>query len=238
MRSKLFAPLCALMLVAGLAGSVAFANEALMTPANLNEQAPDNYRVHMETSKGDVVIDITRSWAPKGADRFYNLVKGGYFDDIRFFRVVPNFIVQWGLHADPKVSQAWRQARITDDPVRQSNDRGSIVFATAGPNTRTTQLFINLKNNPGLDGQGFAPFGTVVEGMEAVDQLFSGYSSRTPDQGRLTREGNAYLKASYPRLDFIKTATIASAEEPAEATEAAEAAVPAAPGDLDRVDEK
>jgi peptidyl-prolyl cis-trans isomerase A (cyclophilin A) len=158
---------------------------------------------------------VTREWAPRGADRFYNLVKNGFYDDVRFFRVIPNFMAQFGIHGDPAVAAAWRMARINDDPVKQSNKRGFVVFATAGPNTRTTQLFINFKDNAAsLDKQGFAPFGRVVTGMETVDKIYDGYGEgaprgKGPDQGRAQAEGNAYLSKEFPRLDFIKSATIA-----------------------------
>ena len=164
-------------------------------------------RAKFETSRGDVVIKVTRSWAPKGADRFYNLVKSGFFDDQRFFRVVPGFIVQWGLHGDPKVSAKWREASIKDDPVKEGNLRGTITFATSGPNTRTTQLFINFGNNRFLDGKGFSPFGKIVEGMDHVNAIYSGYGER-PNQGRIQTQGNEYLKRAFPKLDFIKKTSI------------------------------
>ena len=155
----------------------------------------------------------TRAWAPRGADRFYNLVSAGYYDDVAFFRVIENFMVQFGIHGDPAVNQVWREARIQDDPVSQSNKRGMVTYAMAGPDTRTTQLFINFRDNSGLDGQGFSPFGRVVEGMSVVDALYSGYGEGAPrgtgpEQGRAQMEGNAYLKASFPRMDFVKTARI------------------------------
>jgi peptidyl-prolyl cis-trans isomerase A (cyclophilin A) len=159
------------------------------------------------------VIEVQRDWAPYGADRFYELVKNGYFDGQRFFRVLSGFMAQFGIHGDPKVSAAWRERRIPDDPVKQSNTRGMVSFATAGPNTRTTQVFINYADNSALDGQGFAPFGRVVEGMDAVDRLFAGYGEgaprgRGPDQGRIQGEGEAYLARDFPKLDSVKRATI------------------------------
>jgi peptidyl-prolyl cis-trans isomerase A (cyclophilin A) len=159
------------------------------------------------------VIEVQRDWAPRGADRFYDLVKSGYFDGQRFFRVLSGFMAQFGIHGDPKVSAAWRDRRIPDDSVRQSNTRGMVSFATAGPNTRTTQVFINYADNSSLDGQGFAPFGRVVEGMAVLDGLFAGYGEgaprgRGPDQGRVQGEGNAYLAREFPKLDFVKRATI------------------------------
>jgi len=163
--------------------------------------------VKFETTKGDVIIEVDRSWAPKGADRFYNLVKNGFFDDCRFFRVVSNFIVQFGLGPDPAVNRVWEGSRITDDPVTKTNRKGSITFATAGPNTRTTQVFINFKANAFLDNQGFAPFGRVVKGMDVVESFYTGYGEK-PDQALIRNQGNKYLKAKFPKLDYIKRATI------------------------------
>lgn len=185
----------------------------LANPAALNEKAPASYKAKFDTSKGVFVIEVRRDWAPNGADRFYNLVKNGFFDDTRFFRVVPNFMVQFGINGDPKISAPWRGARIADDKVTQSNKRGHVTFATSGPNSRTTQVFINFKDNNFLDSQGFAPFGRVVTGMDVVDALHSGYgegapSGRGPDQGRIQMEGNAYLAKNFPRLDYVKKATI------------------------------
>ncbi len=186
----------------------------LMNPASLNEKAPDVYRAKFETTKGAFVIEITRAWAPLGADRFYNLVKNGYYDGCRFFRVVADFMVQFGINGDPKLNTVWRQARIQDDPVKQSNKRGYVSFATSGPNSRTTQVFINFSDrNAQLDGMGFAPFGKVVEGMNIVDRLYSGYGDGAPrgsgpDQGKLQMEGNAYLDKGFTKLDAIKSAAI------------------------------
>jgi peptidyl-prolyl cis-trans isomerase A (cyclophilin A) len=182
---------------------------ALLHPATLTAKAPDVYEVKFATTKGEVVIQVTRAWAPIGADRFYNLVKHGFYNDAAFFRIVPGFIVQFGLGADPAVNRAWKSANIKDDPVTQSNRPGTLTFATAGPHTRTTQLFINLGNNAPLDGQGFAPFGQVTSGMDVVQKLYAGYGER-PDQGSLTNEGKAYLDKNFPDIDRIKTATIAS----------------------------
>jgi len=185
----------------------------LTDPASLTEKAPAVYKVKFDTSKGAFVVEVHRDWAPNGADRFYNLVKNGFFDDARFFRVISGFMVQFGINKDPKISAPWRAAQIKDDPVKQSNKRGYITFATAGPNSRTSQVFINFADNGGLDSQGFAPFGQVVSGMNVVDSLYNGYGEgaprgRGPDQGRIQSEGNAYLNAEFPRLDFIKSATI------------------------------
>ncbi len=176
-------------------------------PSKLTEKAPDTYKVQFDTTKGKIVIDVTRSLAPAGADRFYNLVKSGYFKDIAFFRVVSGFMCQFGIHGDPAVSAKWREANIPDDAVKSSNTRGAITFATAGPNTRTTQLFINFGNNAGLDGQGFASFGKVVEGMEVVDKINAEYGE-SPNQQRIQMQGNEYLKKAFPNLDYIKSATI------------------------------
>ena len=185
----------------------------LRNPAALNEQAPERFKVNFDTSKGSFTIDVHRDWAPQGADRFYNLVKAGFYDDVRFFRVISGFMAQFGIHGNPAVQSAWRNANIKDDPVKQSNRRGYVTFATAGPNTRTTQLFINYRDNAALDKQGFAPFGEVTSGMSVVDKLHSGYgegapSGKGPNQGRLNAEGNAYLNKEFPQLDYIKSATI------------------------------
>jgi peptidyl-prolyl cis-trans isomerase A (cyclophilin A) len=208
--------LTALALTAGLLSPVAAAAQApsLKNPASLNEKAPATYKVKLDTSAGPVVIEVHRDWAPLGADRFYNLVKNGFYDDVRFFRVIPGFMAQFGIHGNPAVAAAWRPAQIKDDPVKQSNKRGFVTFATAGPNTRTTQLFINFGDNAGsLDKQGFAPFGEVTTGMDVVDKIYSGYGEgaprgKGPDQGRTQSEGNAYLTKEFPRLDYIKSATI------------------------------
>jgi peptidyl-prolyl cis-trans isomerase A (cyclophilin A) len=191
----------------------AFAQGNLATPAALNEQAPATYKAKFDTSKGVFVVDVRRDWAPNGADRFYNLVKNGFYDNVRFFRVISGFMVQFGINGDPKISSVWREARIRDDAVKQSNKRGYITFATAGPNTRTTQVFINFGDNAGLDGQGFAPFGQVTTGMDVVDKINPEYGEgaprgRGPDQGRAQMEGNAYLTKDFPRMDFVKKATI------------------------------
>lgn len=182
-------------------------------PASLNEKAPDVYKAKFDTSKGTFVIEVHRDWAPNGADRFYNLVKNGFYNDARFFRVIDGFMVQFGISGNPDLSAVWRDARIPDDPVKQSNTRGMVSFATAGPGTRTTQVFINFGNNAGLDGQGFSPFGQVVSGMNVVDSLYKGYGEgaprgQGPDQGRIQMQGNAYLVTDFPKLDYVKKATI------------------------------
>jgi peptidyl-prolyl cis-trans isomerase A (cyclophilin A) len=202
--------LCALALpvTAFAQGSgVDLSKAKLKTPAALTEQAPASFKAKFDTSKGPFVIEVHRDWAPKGADRFYNLVKNGFFEDARFFRVVPDFMVQFGINGDPNVAKAWQNANLTDDPVTKSNKRGYITFATRGPNTRTTQMFINFKDNAGLDRQGFAPFGEVVTGMDVVDKITSQYGEK-PNQGSIQSQGNAYLNAQFPKLDYVKTATI------------------------------
>lgn len=188
-------------------------NPALFDPSLATETAPAQYRLTFETTKGDFVVEVTRDWAPNGADRLYNLAKIGYYEDVAFFRVIDGFMMQFGIHGDPDVNAAWREARIPDDPVKQSNEAGYLTFATAGPNTRTTQLFINFGNNAMLDGQGFAPLGRVVEGMDVVNSIYSGYGEgaprgRGPHQGRMQTEGNAYLKANFPELDYIKSVRV------------------------------
>jgi peptidyl-prolyl cis-trans isomerase A (cyclophilin A) len=192
---------------AGQAGKVDFSKAKLKTPAQLTETAPATYKVAFDTSAGPFVVEVHRDWAPKAADRFYNLVKNGFFDDARFFRVVPNFMVQFGISGDPAIAAAWQKANITDDPVKESNKRGYVTFATAGPNTRTTQVFINFKNNAGLDRQGFAPFGEVTSGMDVVDKINAQYGEQ-PNQGSIQAEGNTYLKAKFPKMDYIKKATV------------------------------
>ena len=186
------------------------ARPSLLNPASLKAKAPDTYKVLFVTTKGDFMVEVHRDWAPLGADRFYNLARNAYFDGASFFRVLPGFVVQFGLSAKPAVSKAWQTANIKDDPAKESNKRGSLTFATAGPNTRTTQIFINLADNARLDGMGFTPFGNVVEGMDVVDKFYGGYGDppKGPDQGRITEEGKAYLDKSFPQLDSIKTARI------------------------------
>ena len=211
--ARTFAALGAALLLTGLASAASAQSGSLANPAMLNEAAPATYKARFDTSKGTFVIEVHRAWAPTGADRFYNLVKGGYFDDVRFFRVVDGFMAQFGIHGDPKVSALWRNARIKDDPVQQSNQRGFVTYATSGPNARTTQVFISFKDNSSLDGLGFAPFGRVISGMEVVDTLFDGYGDGPPygpgpDQGRFQMEGNAYLARAFPKLDFIRKAAI------------------------------
>jgi len=190
-------------------------NPALLKPSLATETAPESYKIKLETTKGDIVIEVTRAWAPNGADRFYNLVKIGYYDGAVFFRVIEGFMAQVGMNGDPAVYAAWSKAAIPDDPVLQSNTRGMVTFAaTAAPNSRTTQFFINFGDNSSLKQHGpFAPFGRVVEGMDVVDSLHSGYGEgaprgRGPSQGEIARQGNAYLKASFPELDAITRASV------------------------------
>ena len=185
----------------------------LLVPAD-DPKAPDAFKVKLETSRGDIVLKVARDWAPKGADRLHALVKAGYYDECRFYRVLPKFIVQFGINGTPATSAKWKQMPIDDDPVVEKNTRGRVTFAKAGPNSRTTNLFLNLKDNSAaLDGQGFAPIGEVVEGLEIADQLFSGYGEASPrgkgpTQPKMYEEGNAYLQKDFKDLDFIKKATI------------------------------
>jgi peptidyl-prolyl cis-trans isomerase A (cyclophilin A) len=204
----------AVALLASLVTAIGHAQAAdpkakLKTPSALNEQAPASYKVKFDTTAGSFVVDVHRDWAPIGADRFYNLVKNGFYDDCRFFRVVPNFMVQFGINGAPTIQALWRSAsaQLKDDPVKQSNRRGYITFATAGPNTRTTQVFVNFKDNGGLDAQGFAPFGEVTSGMDVVDKINAQYEQK-PNQGNIQMEGNAYLDKEFPKLDHIRKATI------------------------------
>lgn len=180
-----------------------------------NLTAPAEYKVKMSTSKGDFVIQVTREWAPRGADRFYSLVKGGFYTDVRFFRIVPNFMAQFGMNGEPRVTAAWTSAKIQDDPVTQSNTRGMVTFATSGKNSRTTQVFINFADrNKMLDGQGFAPFGKIAEGMDVVDKLYGGYGESAsrggngPEQHLIQAQGNEYLMRDFKEMDYIKSATI------------------------------
>jgi peptidyl-prolyl cis-trans isomerase A (cyclophilin A) len=196
-------------MVAALAATVAAAPEKFADPAKLTAQAPASFKAKFDTTKGTFVIEVTRDWAPAGADRFYNLVKSGYYDGVKFYRVFPGFVVQFGIHGDPSVSPKWRKARIQDDPVKESNKTGYVTYAMAGPNTRTTQVFINLKDNTNLDAKGFAPIGKVVTGMDVVEKLYDGYGDTiTQLQGRIENEGNAFLEKNYPNLDGIKKASI------------------------------
>lgn len=195
--------------------SLASAQASLKNPASLTEKAPASYKVKFDTSAGVFVIQVTRDWAPLGADRFYNLVKNGYYDDVRFFRAIKGFMVQFGINGDPALNTAWRNARIGVDPVKQGNKPMYISYAMgASPDTRTTQVFINYgDNSASLDKLGFAAFGQVVEGTDVVNKINTEYGEgaprgKGPEQGRVQQEGNAYLKKDFPRLDYIKKATI------------------------------
>ena len=217
MRVRLLTAALGAALMMGWAAAAAAQPAAanLKSPATLNETAPDVFKAKFDTSAGVFVIEVRRAWAPIGADRFYNLVKNGFYDECRFFRVVAGFIVQFGINGDPSVMSAWRNANLGIDPVKQSNKRGYITYAMGAGSaaTRTTQVFINYGDNTGLDGMGFAPFGKVVSGMDVVDKLYSGYGDgppegKGPNQGQVQYEGNAYLKKDFPKMDFIKKATI------------------------------
>ncbi len=182
-------------------------------PISVDEKAPAVFRANFDTSKGGFIIEVTRDWAPIGADRFYTLVKNGFFNDARFFRVIPGFMVQFGLPANPADNKKW--GSLSDDPVKESNKAGYVTFATAGPSTRTTQIFINYADNSRLDGQGFAPFGKVVSGMDVVQQLYSEYGEGAPQgagpaQDQIQSLGNAYLNRDFPKLDYVKSARLAS----------------------------
>jgi len=182
-------------------------------PAPPDAASPGSFRVKFATTKGDFTVEVTRSWAPKGADRFYRLVSEGYFKDIRFFRVLPGFMAQFGMSGNPALNAKMDSLRIPDDPVTQSNKRGMLTFAMAGPNTRSSQFFINYRDNASLDSQGFSPLGKVVAGMKAVDAMYGGYgegapSGLGPSQDSIAIKGNEYLQRAFPKLDYIKSATI------------------------------
>jgi peptidyl-prolyl cis-trans isomerase A (cyclophilin A) len=199
--------------VAVLAIFTACSSPAPKETAAKPAQAPATYRVKFDTAKGPFIVEVHRDWAPRGADRFYELIEDKYYDDLYFFRVIKGFVVQWGIHKDPAVMARWNAMVIPDDPVKQSNRRGTITFATDGPNTRTTEPFINLADNKRLDSRGFAPFGEVVEGMDVVDKLYSGYGDGPPkgegvDQTKAEAQGNEYIEGRFPRLDKIVTARL------------------------------
>src|SRR5262245_56517280 len=191
-------------------GNTVADTKALLAPKKLAEKAPDTYKVKFDTTRGAFTVSVTRAWAPLGADRFYNLVKHHFYDNAAFFRVVPSFVVQFGISPTPAVSAAWKHTEIKDDPVTQTNKRGALTFATAGPNTRTTQVFISLKDNARLDSMGFAPFGVVDgNGMNVVEMMYEGYGdSSGPDQDQIEKQGDPYLKKGWPKLDYIKSASL------------------------------
>jgi len=198
----------AVSLVAGSA--ILCAPEKSTNPAKLTATAPETFRATFDTTKGTFVIEVHRAWSPTGADRFYNLVKNGYYDGVKFFRVVPGFVVQWGIHGDPSIATKWLKANIPDDAVKESNTRGFVTYTNSGvPKSRSVQVFINLADNARLDATGFAPFGKVTQGMDVVDELYGGYGEGLKNlQGRIAEEGDAFLEKNYPQLDGIKKATI------------------------------
>jgi peptidyl-prolyl cis-trans isomerase A (cyclophilin A) len=207
----------------GTASKTGAAHPSLLNPASLRAKAPETFQAQFTTTKGDFVVEVHRDWSPHGADRFYNLVKAGFFDNVAFFRVHPGFMVQFGISPKPAISKAWDNANIPDDPVMQSNKRGFVTYAmSSAPNSRSTQLFINFKDNAFLDPQRFAPFGEVIMGMDVVDMLYSGYGE-IPDMGgkgpspdKIESEGDAYLVKNFPMIDRIKTAKILPAAAPAD----------------------
>jgi peptidyl-prolyl cis-trans isomerase A (cyclophilin A) len=184
--------------------------ETLRDPSKFNEKAPATFKAKFVTTQGEFVVDVTRASAPLGADRFYNMVKSGFFTGVKFFRVVPGFVVQFGMHGDPAISKKWLEANINDEPVKGSNTKGSLTFAKSGlPNSRSCQLFINLSDNNRLDGMGFAPFGRVSKGMDVIEKFYGGYRDEpTGRQGEIAEGGNKFLETNYPKLDSIKSAEI------------------------------
>ena len=208
---RLRSPTLLLALFATLPPALACKNER--APEVVAGPAPDSFRVALSTSKGDVVVAIYKAWSPHGADRFYQLVSEGFFDDQRFFRVIPQYIAQFGASADPKKNDRWDDAKIPDDPRTQSNSRGTLSFAAEAPNTRSHQLFFNLKDNPKLDPQNFIPIGRVVDGMAVLDALYDDYGD-TPKYRLVATLGNEYLHRMFPRMDYIKTARVVGAPPP------------------------
>jgi peptidyl-prolyl cis-trans isomerase A (cyclophilin A) len=211
--SRLFFSITAAALLCGCSSKTEPAVNAPATTTASPGNAPDVYKVKFETSKGDFVLQVNKEWAPIGAQRFYELAQTGFFDKARFFRVITGFMVQFGINADPKISATRENDIISDDPVKQSNNKGRITFATRGPNSRTTQVFINLADNPNLDGQGFAPFGEVVSGMDVVQSLYAGYGEGAPggngpSQPLIQAQGNEYLQKDFPLLDYIKKTSV------------------------------
>ena len=221
MRIRLFLSAAAILFLAvmpvvGADEVVDGPSAALLNPSAATAVAPAEFTVKIETTAGDFTIKVHRDWAPNGADRFFNLVSMGYYDDTAFYRVILTprpFMAQMGFNGDPAVNAVWRTARIKDDPVKKSNTRGMVTFATSGPNSRTTQFFVNYVDNSRLDGMGFSPFGEVIEGMNTVKNFYGGYGEgapqgKGPSQGRIAAEGNAYLKQHFPNLDYIIKAEI------------------------------
>jgi peptidyl-prolyl cis-trans isomerase A (cyclophilin A) len=229
MNRRFLLPSLAAALVAGLSSATFAQSEAaapapdakpaapsasLADPSKFTEKAPDSFKVKFDTSVGSFTIEVTRALSPNGADRFYNLAKSGFFTDVAFFRVIEGFMCQFGIHGNPKVATAWRTANIQDDPVKASNTRGMVTFAKTGlPNSRSTQFFINFGDNTQLDTMGFSPFGKITEGMDVVDKIYKGYGEGAPrgngpDQMRAQTEGNTYFKKEFPKLDYIKSATL------------------------------
>lgn len=222
MRSALLSVIAgALLLVGGCSKNEKTSTAPAEASATENEeatlpdkptQAPDLFTVELDTTKGPIEIEVHRDWSPHGADRFYELVSNGYYTDVAFFRVIDGFMAQVGISGDPAQNTVWREKRIPDDSVKESNTRGMVSFATSGPDSRTTQFFINFTDNSRLDGMGFSPFGKVKD-MTAVDALYSGYGEgaprgRGPSQGAMQAQGNAYLKQDFPKLDYIKSAKV------------------------------
>jgi peptidyl-prolyl cis-trans isomerase A (cyclophilin A) len=207
---------CLALALAAAVGAQGGDAPSLKDPSTMTADCPPVYRAKFDTSQGEFVVEVERDWAPRAAIRFYNLVKNGYFNDNRFFRVLSGFMAQFGITGDPALNAVWRRAVIIDDARKQSNERGYLSFASAGPNTRTTQVFVNLKDNFQLDGANFAPFGHVVSGMNVVEKLYTGYgdgppNGSGPEQSKVQIEGNAYLAKQFPKLDYIKTATLVDA---------------------------
>jgi cyclophilin family peptidyl-prolyl cis-trans isomerase len=208
--------LVAVLVLAGCGGGSSGPPKALLHPEQLNKKAPQLFDVTFHTTKGDFTMSVHRTWAPLAADRFYNLVKNHFYDGQKFFRVVPGFVVQWGISPYPDVSTAWQNATIPDDTITVHNQRGAVTFASAGPDTRTTQVFVNLGNNTNLDTNQFAPFAAVTSGMNVVEQLYGGYGDDpTQHQAEMMSQGNAYLDKQYPKLDSIKSTTVSNEQNPA-----------------------
>jgi peptidyl-prolyl cis-trans isomerase A (cyclophilin A) len=209
--------LLGLLVLAGCGGSSSSGPpKALLHPEQLTKKAPQLFDVTFHTTKGDFTLSVHRTWAPLAADRFYNLVKNHFYDGAKVFRVVPGFVAQFGISPYPAVSKAWQNATIPDDTITVHNERGAVSFASAGPDTRTTQVFINLGNNTNLDTNQFAPFAAVVSGIDVVDKLYSGYGDApTPHQGEMMTQGNAWLEKHYPKLDTIESTTVSNEQNPA-----------------------